>query len=57
MDMRCPSCERRVDPKAETFPFCCTRCRQVDLYRWLSGDMGLEHLDDPDPDPESGAEP
>ncbi|MCA8923815.1 MAG: DNA gyrase inhibitor YacG [Planctomycetes bacterium] len=55
--MRCPSCERRVDPKAETFPFCCTRCRQVDLYRWLSGDMGLEHLDDPDPDPESGAEP
>ena len=23
--------------------------KQVDLYRWLSGDMGLEHLDEPEP--------
>jgi len=49
MDTRCPSCDRRVDPEGEAFPFCCTRCKQVDLYRWLSGDMGLEHLDEPEP--------
>ncbi|MEZ6189063.1 MAG: DNA gyrase inhibitor YacG [Planctomycetota bacterium] len=52
MSASCPTCDRPVDPAAGTFPFCCTRCRQVDLYRWLSGDVGLEHLDDPEPDAE-----
>jgi endogenous inhibitor of DNA gyrase (YacG/DUF329 family) len=32
---RCPICGK---PAAEkTRPFCCSRCRDVDLHRWLSG--------------------
>jgi endogenous inhibitor of DNA gyrase (YacG/DUF329 family) len=31
----CPECGR---PSArETYPFCSTRCKDVDLNRWLSG--------------------
>jgi hypothetical protein len=32
---RCPTCGK---PAAEaTLPFCSSRCRDVDLHRWLSG--------------------
>jgi endogenous inhibitor of DNA gyrase (YacG/DUF329 family) len=31
----CPECGR---PSArETYPFCSTRCKDIDLNRWLSG--------------------
>ena len=30
----CPICGKPADPKLK--PFCSTRCRQVDLNRWLS---------------------
>ena len=32
---KCPICGR--PPAEETRPFCSTRCRDVDLHRWLSG--------------------
>jgi endogenous inhibitor of DNA gyrase (YacG/DUF329 family) len=37
MAVKCPICEKPAPPRAEnpSFPFCSTRCRQVDLGRWL----------------------
>jgi uncharacterized protein len=32
---RCPICGR--PPSEQTRPFCSSRCRDVDLHRWLSG--------------------
>jgi endogenous inhibitor of DNA gyrase (YacG/DUF329 family) len=34
---RCPICDTPVDPAARlpSFPFCSSRCRQIDLNRWL----------------------
>ena len=35
--IRCPVCERQFDPTRTTaMPFCCERCRQIDLGRWLN---------------------
>ena len=33
----CPICKKPSAPRAEnaSFPFCSTRCRQVDLGKWL----------------------
>jgi endogenous inhibitor of DNA gyrase (YacG/DUF329 family) len=47
--MRCPVCREPVSPPPDNraFPFCATRCRQVDLGRWLTGQYTV--------DPESGA--
>jgi len=37
----CPICRRELTPNAAidspVFPFCSTRCKQVDLARWLDG--------------------
>jgi endogenous inhibitor of DNA gyrase (YacG/DUF329 family) len=37
MTTRCPNCDKPVPARKDnpTFPFCSTRCRQVDLGRWL----------------------
>lgn len=37
---RCPICREAVGLRAQnpTFPFCSTRCREIDLGRWLQGD-------------------
>jgi uncharacterized protein len=34
----CPNCHKPAAPRSEnpSAPFCCPRCRQVDLGRWLS---------------------
>jgi endogenous inhibitor of DNA gyrase (YacG/DUF329 family) len=39
MAPRCPTCRREVAPHGDnpTFPFCSSRCRLLDLGRWLSG--------------------
>ncbi|MEO2035222.1 MAG: DNA gyrase inhibitor YacG [Planctomycetaceae bacterium] len=38
---RCPVCEREFPPNGEAaeslFPFCSSRCRSIDLYRWFDG--------------------
>lgn len=42
----CPECGR---PSArETYPFCSTRCKNVDLNRWLSGVYVIPARDDED---------
>jgi endogenous inhibitor of DNA gyrase (YacG/DUF329 family) len=34
--VRCPICGKQFDPKSsQALPFCCDRCRQIDLGRWL----------------------
>lgn len=34
---KCPTCKKEVLPRAQNpvFPFCSTRCRAVDLGKWL----------------------
>ena len=34
----CPICRKPVAPGTETRPFCSSRCRMVDLGRWLKGE-------------------
>lgn len=48
----CPLCGRKA--KRETYPFCSTRCADIDLNRWLSGgyaipaaETGGDEEDDP----------
>jgi endogenous inhibitor of DNA gyrase (YacG/DUF329 family) len=35
----CPTCKGGAAPRPENaaFPFCCPRCKLVDLARWLDG--------------------
>ncbi|MEM8865239.1 MAG: DNA gyrase inhibitor YacG [Planctomycetota bacterium] len=51
--MQCPTCEKTFDPKtSEAMPFCCERCRTIDLGRWLDEEHSLPHVPDPDADEE-----
>ncbi len=34
---KCPICSEPTTPDAPTFPFCCDRCRKIDLGKWLDG--------------------
>lgn len=50
MSAPCPNCQK---PSREEFkPFCCKRCREVDLNRWFSGNYAIPavELDDVDDD-------
>ncbi len=51
---RCPICEKPVDSKeTTTFPFCSSRCRQIDLSRWLGESYRVTAEDDGDSDEDS----
>jgi len=39
---RCPVCRTPVAPGGKAFPFCCPRCKLIDLGRWLGGDYRIE---------------
>lgn len=43
--MTCPVCERElpleITSDTPLFPFCCRRCKEVDLFRWMNGDYAL----------------
>ena len=40
--MRCPQCNREFDPeKSEAMPFCCERCRMIDLGAWLNEERSV----------------
>lgn len=42
----CPECGK---PSArDTYPFCSTRCKNIDLNRWLSGAYVIPARDDED---------
>lgn len=45
---KCPECGR-ASSQAE-FPFCSTRCKSVDLNRWLSGAYVIAGKPDDEPD-------
>ena len=34
--MTCPICKKSVAPDAPDFPFCCERCRLIDLGNWAT---------------------
>jgi uncharacterized protein len=37
--VRCPTCKQPVPPEEYRFrPFCSTRCRMIDLGKWLGGE-------------------
>jgi hypothetical protein len=42
---RCPTCKQAVetspDKRPRDFPFCCERCRLLDLHKWLTGDYRI----------------
>lgn len=40
----CPECGRPSE--RATYPFCSTRCKEVDLNRWLSGSYVIPVRDD-----------
>ena len=51
----CPICGKPATP--DSFPFCTTRCADVDLHRWLGGVYAIPASDEDDeeaPDPEDG---
>ncbi len=35
--MKCPICEKEVQPGDPFMPFCSDRCRIIDLGNWASG--------------------
>lgn len=37
----CPICKATVTQDIPTYPFCTTRCRTIDLGRWLGGDYKI----------------
>ena len=34
---KCPICDKPVATDAANFPFCCDRCKKIDLGNWLNG--------------------
>ncbi|MEP9386020.1 DNA gyrase inhibitor YacG [Mesorhizobium sp. KR9-304] len=51
----CPECG---GPSARaTYPFCSTRCKDVDLNRWLTGAYVIPARDDEDEDAKPDGEP
>ena len=44
--VRCPICERAMDSQGPKewpdWPFCCKRCKLVDLGRWLGGAYSIQ---------------
>ena len=47
----CPECGR--PSSRENYPFCSTRCKEVDLNRWLSGGYVIPGKDGEDEDGDS----
>ena len=37
LSLRCPTCRNLVLREDPEFPFCCERCRLIDLGKWASG--------------------
>lgn len=47
MSLVCPICQKPVDPqKTIAMPFCCNRCRMVDLNRWMNEEYSLPEVPD-----------
>ncbi len=49
--MRCPICKIQFQPELSVAkPFCSSRCRTMDLGRWLDGAYTLPDVPDPEDD-------
>ena len=48
----CPICKKDVPPRPGNlaFPFCSSRCKMVDLGKWLNEDYRVPSEDESDPD-------
>jgi uncharacterized protein len=43
--LKCPTCDKPFESETSPAkPFCSTRCRQIDLGRWLSEEQRLPYL-------------
>jgi len=50
---RCSICGKEFDPaKSDAPPFCSSRCRQIDLRRWLTEEYPVPHVRLPDDEEE-----
>lgn len=48
-DLRCPICEKLFAKESSpALPFCCERCRQIDLGRWLGEVYSTPVVRDPE---------
>jgi uncharacterized protein len=49
--LRCPTCKRQFDPQeSRAMPFCCDRCRRIDLNRWLNEEISVPVSEEEIPD-------
>lgn len=49
--MRCPVCQTEFEKSSSSaLPFCSSRCRTIDLGRWLGESYGLPVVPDPEAD-------
>jgi endogenous inhibitor of DNA gyrase (YacG/DUF329 family) len=41
--VQCPNCEKGAAPRGKNrwFPFCCERCRTLDLGKWLNEEYAI----------------
>jgi hypothetical protein len=48
-NLSCPICERKRTGTAQwrDFPFCSSRCRQIDLGRWLGENYSFQPDEEP----------
>ena len=53
MRFHCPTCKSNVERDAENFPFCCERCRLIDLGNWADGSYAIPAEEAPSIDEES----
>jgi endogenous inhibitor of DNA gyrase (YacG/DUF329 family) len=56
---RCPICAKAIEidriDDLPSFPFCCERCRLVDLGRWIDGKYSIPGPAAPSEEPESAS--
>jgi endogenous inhibitor of DNA gyrase (YacG/DUF329 family) len=53
----CPRCGKAVGPREPWRPFCCERCKNVDLGAWLLGHYRVPAAEVPDEAPKGGPLP
>jgi uncharacterized protein len=49
VQLTCPTCRRPFDSEqTDAIPFCCERCRLIDLHRWLNetNSLAIEREED-----------
>ncbi|MBI5477397.1 MAG: DNA gyrase inhibitor YacG [Deltaproteobacteria bacterium] len=54
---KCPTCGGPVPPTSAAFPFCSSRCRLVDLGRWLGEEYRIPAVEDDVDPPDPSARP